>query len=308
MPSSIITVRHSEIADFRQCPLKHKLNWFELWAKPEESVASTMGTAWHEVMAAHYLTIREHQLREGKFRLSSHYQQDVLDAVDALIESGIHDDLQENISWMYDGHIEKYGFNDGWEILSAEETHTIPFREKNGRASRFHYRWTSDLVIRDHTSSAKSRYVVDHKSTANKLQQDEIDLMDSLALYVWAWRQKKLDILAPVIMQAHTKKLKRPQTLGERFAWMPSYRTEIELANVQAECLGIAKAIHSKLNKEQPYSSPDPRTCGWKCDFKEAHLLMRKSKDPVRTLPSLMHSRGYVQREEVPSGHAPPLA
>lgn len=305
MVSSIVVVRASEIADFRQCPLKRHLNWNELWAKPEESAPSTLGTAWHHVMAAHYLGIQKLQRQEENLRLSEAAKQTVLDQVDALIET-FADEIRDTLDWMYEGHLEKYGFNDGWEILHAEETLTTPMRERSGRASRFHYRWTSDLVIRDWTTVSKSIYVIDHKSTAQSLRQDEIDLMDSIGMYVWAWRQKKLDVLAPVIMQAHTKKLKRAMVLSERYAWLPSYRTDVELANIAREALQISKAMNTKAMMAEPYSAPDPRTCSWKCDFREAHLALRKMANPDQHVDSLLRSRGFVRREAVPSGTPAP--
>jgi hypothetical protein len=119
-------------------------------------------------------------------------------------------------------------------------------------------------------------------------------------MYVWAERMDGVAALAPMIRQVQTKKLKRAQTLEERYAELYSTRTDIELENIANEILGIAHHMHSGL---PPYSSPDPRICSWKCDFREIHLAVRKTKNPARALPAMLRSRGYIQREAVPSGH-----
>lgn len=296
-----VVVRGSEIGTFRFCPLLHKIQWKELWAKPEESLASTTGTAWHLVAGTHYLAIRDEQRAAGKLRLDPAAQQRVLDTVDAMIDARIAEDLRETIDWMYDGHVEHYGFDDAWEILHVEEHKLVPWPEDwNPPGLRFIYSWTSDLVVRDHSMRNKPALVIDNKSTANPLKKDDIDLSDQLGMYTWAERESGLDVLAPYIRQTKTKKLQRAMTLTERNAEIPSYRTDIELNNTAQELLEIAFRIHQT---KRPYSSPDPRTCSWKCDFRDVHLYMRKSTKPHEVPAKVMRARGYVQRDAVPSGH-----
>jgi hypothetical protein len=295
----IIDVRHSEVATFRQCPLLHQWVWKELWAKPEESVASNTGTAWHLIAGTHYQAIQEFQHATGKLALSRVAMQDVLDRVDATIETRIAEELQETIDWMYDGLIERYGFDESHEILSVEQFKQVLWPNQDGDRI-FRYSWTSDRVIRDYATKNKQIFVVDEKSTANPLRQVDVDLMDQIGMYVWAERMDGVAALAPMIRQVQTKKLKRAQTLEERYAELYSMRTDIELENIANEILGIAHHMHSGL---PPYSSPDPRICSWKCDFREIHLAVRKTKNPARALPAMLRSRGYIQREAVPSGH-----
>lgn len=294
-----IDIRGSEVNTYRQCPLLHKLTWVDLWAKPEDSFASTLGTAWHLVMGTHYERIRVEQYHDKKLRLSTIAQQKVLDEVEATIEHRVRDDLRETIDWMYDGHIEHYGFDEHWEVLAVEKHQLVEWPGQSGLV-RYRYSWTSDLVVRDHSMKHKPAMVVDQKSTGQLLRKEDIDLSDQLAMYTWAERLAGTDVLAPLHRQAHTKKLKRAQTLKERFAEINSYRTDIELENIADEIYGIATLIHGR---EHVYSSPDPRQCSWKCDFRDPHLAMRKMRDPHRVLPSMLRSRGYVQRDAVPSGH-----
>jgi hypothetical protein len=301
-----VVVRGSEIQTYRQCPLLWKIRWDQEWDKPENSFASDLGTAWHLVMGTHYLAIQDHQREGGKLKLTRAQQQNVLDTVDAVIAERVAEEFREIIDWMYDGHIDQYGFDDAWEVLHVEEHKVVPWpaphqidlvpSELN---LQFFYSWTSDLVVRDHSMQHKPALVVDNKSTGNLLGQDDIDLSDQLGMYTWAERQDGVKVLAPWIRQAHTKKLKRAQTLNERFKSLPSYRTDIELNNVAREMLDIAVRLHTD---PRPYSSPDPRTCSWKCPHRDVHLYMRRRKDPHEIPVKVLRARGYVQRA-VPSGH-----
>lgn len=296
-----IVVRGSEIATWRFCGLLHQIQWKELWAAPEESYASDLGTAWHLVAGVHYLAIQAEQRKSGKLKLELAAKQNVLDAVDAVIEHRISEEMRETIDWMYDGHIEHYGFDEPWEVLHVEEHKIVPWPDEwQPPGLRFLYSWTSDLVVRAHDERHKPAYVIDNKSTANPLKQDDIDLSDQLGMYTWAERVAGLKVLAPVIRQAKTKKLKRAMTMSERFAHNPSYRTDLELHNVAREAFDVAWRI---TTEQRTYSAPDPRTCSWKCQFKDVHLYMRRSKDPWVVPARVMRARGYVQREAVPSGH-----
>lgn len=296
-----VEIRGSEIATYRQCGLLHLIQWKELWAPPEESYASDLGTAWHLVAGTHYQAIQDEQRAGGKLKLTRTSQQSVLDAVDACIETRINDEMRETVDWMYDGHIEHYGFDEPWEVLSVEQHKRVPWpQDWQPPGIRFIYSWTSDLVIRDHSMRHKPAFVVDNKSTANPLSKDDIDLSDQLGMYTWAERENGLDVLSPLIRQVKTKKLKRAMTLSERYANNTSYRTKIELTNIAQEILGIALRL---TNERRPYSAPDPRTCSWKCQFKDVHLYMRRSKTPWTVPAKVMRARGYVQRKAVPSGH-----
>lgn len=295
------TVRHSELRAFRECPLKRKWVWEDLWTREEAGVRS-MGTAWHLVLQVHYTELQRQQQRWLEtadsirgFKPDTSAVEDLVWAtIDSLPDSLDHDLLD----WMYEGYREKWGFDESWEILHAEVTQEVPLLLPTGKPSRFRYRWTSDVVVRDR--SMRNRVlVVDHKSTKQQMKkQFDVDLDDQFGLYMLAWKRLGLDVLAPVCNQARTDRLKREMTIDERFARMYSHRTEAELREIELDALATAKAIYSKANQERPYSNPDPRVCSWKCDFKEVHLILRKNPD--QDLEHVMLSRGYVRRNEVP--------
>jgi hypothetical protein len=295
-----IIVRHSNLKDMRQCPLKHRIGWIEGWRK-DSSDASDIGTDWHAIMAVHYLALQALQQTTGKLRRTNAETQSVFDAVEATIDS-ISPKNQDLIWWMYDGYLDQHGFDEAWEILHAEETRQCHLGYSLDREIEFLYQWTSDVVVRDH-EMRKAMLVVDNKSTAQPLRQVDVDLDDQFGMYAWAWSGKYGEVVIPVCNQAKTKQLKRAQTLAERFARIKSTRSAFELSEIQLDFLRTARAAYGPDNLAGPYSAPDPRICGWKCDFKEAHLYLRKTPGGFEKLGPFMKSRGFHQGE-APNGSA----
>lgn len=288
-----VVVRHSRIATYRQCPLKEHLEWRGQWRQKEDSYASSLGTIWHYLMAQHYRGLRAYQHNGAK-------------AIDPLrtVSEPVWEWLKEwygkskhieILEWMYKGHLDAHGMDEHWVILEVEQTDTVPLMPG------FLYEWTTDLLVLDKTVNAIR--IVDQKSTSSKLRSVDIDLSDQLGLYIAATRRRSRPearrVLDGVISQAITAKLKRHQTLEERYQRPTSYRTDIELENIWEDACKTVRAMYSLPDGEVPYSSPDPRTCSWKCDFVEPHLILRKTAASKwdRVIPPLMRSQGFVQKE-----------
>lgn len=304
-------VRHSELRDFRQCPLKHRLRWTEGWREDGASPASALGTAWHAVLQAHYELIQGQQRHHGYTewaRLVRDEQQ--LDNVGAL-HSGVYeagwdqledesselsDEQDATLRWMYEGYIERFGVDLDWEVLHVEEEMGVRLRNPDGSPTPYWYQWHCDLAVRDHSMGGRV-IVVDHKSTGQPLGQVDVDLDDQFGLYAWAFTQLGYDVLAPVCNQAQTKQLKRAMTLQERFIRLNSYRSLIEQHNIAQDALATAKAIYAKANRDMPYSAPDPRSCGWKCEFKETHIQMRKDPRYLGAARAALVARGFHQED-----------
>lgn len=287
-----IVIRHSEIADFRQCPLKHRLGWTEGWHAParESGGARDLGSSWHEVMRVRYEAIKNGEIDEAVLGELASYE----------IEKA-HSELRETLYWMYDGYVEKYGVDPDLEILSVEEILQVPFHDEDDRPLVIEvdgvrrpilYSWRTDVLAR--IRSLRGIFVIDHKSTANPLGQVDIDLSDQFGLYTVAWRRLGENIRGQYINQVKTAKLKRPMTLDERFDRKPSIRTPTELRAIELDAVDTIYAMLSPRNRRRSYSNPDPRTCGWKCDFKEPHLRLRRNADP-RKVYAILRSFGLEQ-------------
>ena len=279
----LIEVRHSAMRDMRQCPLKFKLGWLDNWEKEEKSDALTIGDIWHDLMRVHYLAIQ-------RGLVLAQVRDLVFEHLDAEYGDSEHLD---KIDWMYEGYLEEYGLDLDWEVLSVEQTLTVPLLERDGSPTRFAYRWTSDLLVRERSTG--HIVVVDNKTTKNVMKKISIDLDDQFGLYVMAWRKRGRPALYAMYNGVRTEQLKRPMVSSERFMRHSSHRTNAELANIEQDALDTCEAMYPAIGPARLYSAPDPRVCGWKCEFLGVHLTMRKAPNPDRILPALMRSHGFVK-------------
>lgn len=282
--SDLITIRHSRLRDYRQCPLKEHLGWDQGWEKVDTGGARQRGNIWHEMMAMHYNAIKRGCGRD-----------EVEDLVYTLMEVEYPDyDKRDLLEWMYEGYLAEYGLDEDWEILEVERTLVVPFLDRAGQPTRFEYEWTGDLLVR--VRSTNSVVAVDNKSVGNIMKQTDIDLDDQFGLYVMAWRRWGYPVEFPMFNGVRAERLVRPMTSKERFQRTPSYRTEIELLNIEQDALNTCWHMFPPDGIRRLYSSPiDPRKCNWSCDFKEAHIMMRKSKDPGRMVPAYLRKKGFQQ-------------
>lgn len=291
-----LVVRHSEIADFRRCPLKHFIGWTLGYHDPrrESGGKRELGSAWHRMLKVHYELLRDFQI-DG--------EDPDMDWIDERVTIQLRQenpDLQETLAWMYDGYVDEFGPDSDFEILEVEQTLTVPFHDEDDRplviwdprtdqTRPVLYEFTLDILVR--SREYRGILVVDNKSTSQPLGQVDIDLSDQFGLYTMASQRRGMKVRGQLINQAKTEKLKRPMTGEERFTRYPSIRTALELRSLELDAVSVIRAMHSENNVRRPYSAPDPRSCGWQCDFKEPHLRMRRMNDPKK-LHALLKSHG----------------
>lgn len=284
-----IVVRASQLGDFRHCPLKEFWGWRESggWFDPgrDRSGARGRGTEWHAILQIHYSFIQEDQ-RAGRTPDLDEIHDAVWDYIADWIDN---EEDAELLRWMYDGYVELYGFDPNWEVLSVEQTLRVPFQDEDGEPLRVPdpdrrgitrpvlYEWTTDLLAK--VRDLRGTFVIDHKSTSAMLGRVDIDLSDQFGLYALAWERLGKPVRGQLINQATTKRLKRAQALSERYDRKTSIRTPAELREIELDAVATIRAMYSEQNLRHPYSAPDPRTCSWKCDFKELHLQWRREKN-----------------------------
>lgn len=286
-------VSYSELDCFRQCPLKHALAYKMRYTKAKElDSALGKGTLWHLVMEFHYRRIREQQ------RLNPHRRVDdpvnVLRGIRAEVVQMLVDertglflsDVHELILWMYDGYVQHYGVDSQWIIQAVEHQIVVPLRNRGGRQSRFHLKAKIDLVVQNRNDG--TLWVVDHKSGQNLPTQMDLEIDDQFGLYTWAMREVNRKVTGSIHSAARTQRNQadwpeyvgksKPQTLEQRFHRTYLNRSHEEVTNLALDAYNAAVAAYPADPRNAPlYSSPDPRQCGWKCDFKEVHLLMRRN-------------------------------
>lgn len=313
--SAVTVVSYSELDAFRQCPLKHFLTYKQRWTKGVvEGGALDKGTQWHLVLEAHYGVIRtfqqdvlrqlgvseaygptKAQLREV-LRQQRKAEQQLLDACELAVTpllsgpDGKRSEVQELLVWMYEGYVERWGADCDWFIVDIENKETLPLRDRDGVETRYHLKVRIDLIVWDRVTG---RYwIVDHKSAADLAQKKDLELDDQFGLYTWLMRVGLgMDIQGSIHNGARTKLLKRAMTLDERYARTPMFRSPVELLNIALDALRVAEAAG---DMDQPYSSPNPGQCGWKCDVREPHLALRKGI-ARGNIPVIMKDFGFHQ-------------
>lgn len=292
MPEPII-VSYSELDTYRQCPLKHHILYGQRWTKPPKPGSALFkGSLYHAVMEEHMRVIKGYQdTHKGRNpKEGSAEETELLDlcreAVKPLLwdsTTGTQTDIQELIGWMHEGWISNYGTNPDWRVMGVEHQIITPLRDERGRRSRYHLKAKIDLIIK--LRSTGGLWVIDHKSGANLPTDMDLDIDDQFGLYTWAMREMGKPVTGTIHAANRTQRNKTFMPLDTRMKLTYLNRDQVELDNLALDAYKVAWNAHPpKSGGPKGYSSPDPRQCGWKCDLKEPHLLMRRGRKPAEVL------------------------
>lgn len=300
-----VIVSYSELDTYRQCPLKHLIAYRERWTKPQpEDSPLAKGTLWHAVMERHFLAIQK--LQHGELT-----EQEALDGTSIGIaellwdqKTGEQSEVQSLIWWMYKGYVERYRLDPQWEVLAVEQKFQQRLPNADGTPSRYILKGKLDLVVRDRKT--RKIWIVDHKSGANLPSEMELDLDDQFGLYLWLLRSAGIDVIGVIHDAARTTrntadhdgydgKLK-PQTLEQRMRRTLMSRGQRELDAIGRDAWAVAVNAYPEAAGRPAlplYTSPDPRQCGWKCDYLDAHLITRKGRNLQTALAELGFEQNY---------------
>lgn len=288
-----IVVSYSELDTFRQCPLKHHLLYGMRWTKPvKPGSALDKGSLYHACMEDTFRLVKAYQdehnhknPREGsaerKMLMKSIWAKVMHRLVDE--QTGEQTEVQALIEWMLQGFFDHWGILDDWRIMAVEHQLLVPLRDPNGRRSRYILKAKLDLIIRDRASG--HLWVVDHKSGKDLPRAMDLEIDDQFGLYTWGMREVKRPVAGSIHLANRTQRNQSFMPLDTRMSKTYLNRDEVELSNIALDAYYVARAAHPPKSQEPlRYSSPDPRQCGWKCDVKEPHLLMRRGRKPAEVM------------------------
>lgn len=291
--SEPIVVSYSELDTYRQCPLKHKFAYVERWKKPSApGSALSRGSLWHLVLEDHYrYLMRAWDEKRMPLEADVVLEETRVIARKRLLDTttgGYVSEDAELIDWMYQGHCEIWGADTGWRPVAVEYPFQLPLVDNNGRKSRYQIKGKIDLIMRDNHTGLL--WILDHKSGAQLPSQMDLEIDDQFGLYTWAMRRLGYDVVGSIHSAAKSKRnladfpgysgKSKPQLLEDRFRRTLLNRTAKETEAIALDAWSVAYNAYPPSSKAQPlYSSPDPRQCGWKCDFKEIHLQSRQGGD-----------------------------
>ena len=300
-----ITVSYSELDTYRQCPLKHMWAYKQRWKKPvSENSALAKGSLWHLVLETHYNVIKAHA-RDDR-GLDAAVLQEASDAVHPLLydeRTGDQTEVQELVLWMYRGYVDQWGVDADWEIIEVEGSFLLPLIDPQGNESPYLIKGKLDLLVRDKQTG--QLWVVDHKSGANLPSMMDLEIDDQFGLYSWAMKQKGTPVLGAIHNAARTTRnvadfpgytgKSQPQSLDQRHLRTYLNRTDTELESIALDAWAVAANAYPTGEALPLYSAPDPRQCGWKCDYKEVHLLSRKGKNPEQALLEMGFEQDFTR-------------
>lgn len=299
-PDDQIIISYSELSTFRQCPMKHHFTYQRRFTKPPSPTgALAKGSLWHNVLEAHYKVLKR-SATNGKPRSDKETNRLLRlcrKAVEPwLYESdGTQTEIQALITWMYNGYVDRWGVNDNWKIVGVEHQIQYPLPMPNGKPSRFTLKAKIDLFIQ--RLDIGTWWIVDHKSCGDLPKDMDLDLDDQFGLYGWAANKVGRPVQGTLHSAARTTQNKgdlpehandpkcKPQPLEKRFAHTFMARTQIELKNIALDAYNAANAAYPPDGVVRSmYSSPNPRSCGFMCDMRDAHLAMRTGTPPDRAM------------------------
>jgi hypothetical protein len=286
-PKSAIVVSYSEIDTYRQCPLKHQLSYKERW-RSDNKVGGALdrGTRWHQILEAHYRTLMEAQKPEGAgwnvadFELTARIAERLKPLLYNPQSGEFVDETAELLLWMYQGHLETWGFDPHWRILAVELGPVVPLLTPAGKRTRFWLKTKIDLVVQDR-ELGNHVWVVDHKSGKDLPRRKSLDIDDQFGLYTLALRRAGKKVFGQTYSAARTQRNKSHMPLDTRFGRYRLYREDTELAAIEADAVAAMTAAYGR---GVAYSSPNTDSCTWKCDFLEPHIAARKTGRPIQEL------------------------
>lgn len=313
-------VSYTELDTFRQCPLKWLIGYREGWKPEHEKEAFRLGHVWHEIMERHYLTIKgwQEENHGGSTRSparGSFGETELLEIcageVGAVMDK-LDPETRELMEWAYAGYVEAHGCDPDWRIIATEQKGQVPLTSGDRELV-----WVIDLVVEDVDYGGV--WIVDHKFPGDLASDLEIDLDDQLGLYWYAWSISGHELAARVngAMLNETRKKRnkgdlpgaieewervkaaggkpgvkpKAQTLEQRFRRTRTTRTPEELRAIAEDARAVITAMETGII----YSSPNPKQCQWKCDFKEVHVLARSSGMPLQ---EVLEDFGFVSRAQ----------
>lgn len=311
-------VSYSELAAFRMCPLKHHLGYTLGYKPREEKEAFRLGHIWHEIMETHYTVIKDFQATMPQHRSpaqGSDAEVELLERCAAevgYVLDAVDDATRDLMNWAYAGYVEAHGCDPDWRILAIEIRGEVELTP-GGRKIVY----VIDLVVEDLDYGGV--WIVDHKFPGDLADDFEIDLDDQLGLYWFCWtvdkvnnpgklsgrvngamlnearKKRNVGDIEPRAFFKNGKPKGTPQTLEQRFRRTRTSRTMPELRAIALDAAKAAEAMGVLAQAGLVYSSPNPGTCKWKCEFKEIHIISRSGEIPIE---EVLSDFGFSSREE----------
>jgi hypothetical protein len=243
----------------------------------------------------------------------------------------LDEDTRALMEWAYSGYVEMHGCDPDWRILATEQRGQVAL-EPGGRELVY----VIDLVVEDLDYGGvwiiDHKFVGDLMTDTEIDLDDQLGLywfawvraavesykatdgadktgvlaqcVNGAMLNESRKKQNKGDLPGAIetwerVKAAGGKPGVKPkaQTLEQRFRRTRTSRTPEELATIAEDALKVVKAMDLMVEHGALYSSPNPKQCSWKCDFREQHILSRSSGIPITEVLEDFDFQSREQRE-----------
>lgn len=279
-------VTQSELKRFRQCPLAWKLAYVDKLASPPGGSAllrRDRGTNWHLMLEHRYRAMMEDGLGPSDEETTQRVMQALNDAFDRFEGSAYTSEEFALLKWMYEGYCERWDkVDEDLTVVAVEEIFEVPMPVEG--APNLVITGKIDLITEhnDPVTGEVFQRVWDHKSASGRdVSKDafvtEMLLEDQFPLYTAAKRIQGVPAREVVYDVARTDKLKRAMLTEERFHRASIPYSDAALQMVWEDNLMAAQALVRAYQTGEIYSVPNPRSCGWACDFYRVHIEGRNS-------------------------------
>lgn len=273
-----VRVSYSELATFRDCPLKWQLKYFWRLKGPDRILRLDRGIAWHLMLERHYEAVKVGASREEARKAVF----DALNDYDRLIGGMEHGEF-ETLTWMYDDYVRIYRSDARFEIVRTEAEFEFPMPVPGAPGLVIVGKIDLETLDRERGT----RQVWDHKSASKRdVSKDgflnEMLLEDQFILYAKAKALGGEPVDSVIYSAARTDKLKRAMLDSERFIRKRMFYPDAALEDVWNDNVRAASALVAMWDDpDLVYSVPNPRQCGWKCDFQKVHVSSRDTGRPI---------------------------
>lgn len=284
--SEIITVSHSQLAEWRRCRFSWNLSYIGKWKPVSTSRALGFGSKVHQFLADYYqgqidgeLNALERHNRMLQTMLSSEHDFSNIEVIGQAAK-------------LVERYIEEYALYEDaeFEPVAVEKHYVQELETPKGRP--FNFELYFDLLFQ-HKPTGKL-WMVDHKTHSSKPYSDIDVMMDpQLPAYAMVLREQMgVDIFGLMYNMLNSYDYKKPATADKLFKRQKTYRTPQELDSVLKE---IGATVDDMLDNQDNHYRNLTRDCSW-CKFQEPCLMSMKGMD----IDTFMED-GYEKKGKRPS-------
>lgn len=280
LPDEAIRVSYSQLSTFRQCPQKWYWSYVDGWRPKTPSFALSFGTLWHSVLEKHYQLLM-HKATPAEIGMAVGKLLGELDCTEIQLKM---------LEFMYGTYVCDFKMDEQWQIRAVEKRGfvylgDIPAVDRFGNPEKLvpvYLEWVADLIVFDH--ARHTHMIVDHKSASSLTADKMLELSDQLPAYQLGMAALKPDLKIGAVAHNESRKPKMRADGTPPDSKVPWHQRVIIPAHsayglemIRRNMLETVRLMQEmRIGYRPATDSPDESRCGWKCDYLDVHLMVRR--------------------------------